>query len=720
MWNRRPAAATIPTGGTARRLPVACRQPRGAAILLLVVLLLLADLVLLSVLPAPARADDELDFGLETHRLAAITIRGNKSFSDAELKNLLRIQEASWTRPLHVPRYQPHLVATQVRLLKAFYRNRGFHQVQADLDSISTLPNGSDVLNISIVEGPRTYIRKVRFEGNEPLAESELRAVMSLLEGTPAPADRNAYGRDIYALLNLYRNETYLEAQVEPEIDLDAYEDESDYAAEIIYRIRPGQPHLVRSITLQGNTFTHDGILERELVIAEGEPLRWGQVEESRRNLLNTSLFRDVTIEPSVADSLSGDTDLLVRVIERKPAFYELGVGIGSLERIRVLAAWGHHNLWGTARRLEVRARGSWNVEDIIGYSPSFNQGQINYRADTRYVNPRILDSRYSFDLELYMKRETRGESGLNMFSFGANVGTSWQASRRVRNTVYFGYKVTDPEVHPLAPQDLKDRFAELDPQADRVRSLNWAIFIDHRDDIFRPTGGIYAIGTAQVAGGPLGGDYSFVKWSAAWHNYHVTPIGGVLALRFKVGGTRPYGSSLDQGADGVPYDDRFFAGGASTVRGYGQNSLGPQVTDPDELDSLNFSSDVLLPDNPARGGNYLMLTNLEWRFPLPVLSRWKLAGVIFFEGGNVWERVSDVRMRAFRLTSEPGDPNDPGSTKVWDYRYSYGPGLRLDTPVGPVRVDVGIPLKRVNYVSATRNYQDPKLVWHFSLGYPF
>jgi len=665
-------------------------------------------------------ADNELDYGLETHRLAAIEISGNETFSSGELKNLLRMREATWTRPLHVPRYKPHLVTTQVRLLQAFYRNRGFHQVQAGLDSIVTNAELGDVLYFSIVEGPRTFIRHVDFVGNEPLPVDRLRSVMRLLEGTPAPADRNAFGADIYALLTLYRDESYLEVRVEPEIITVPHEDGSGYAADIEYHITPGLRHRVRSLTMVGNDFTHDNILQRELRIDAGEPLRWNSVEESRQNLLNTSLFRDVTIVPATVDSVTGDTDLLVNVIERKPAFYEFGAGVGSLERIRVLVAWGHHNLFGTARRLDVRARGSWNLEDVMGYSPSFDQGQRNYRADLRYVNPRLRDSRYSFDWEVYMKRETRGESGINMFGYGMNVGTSWLASRRVRNNVFLGYKVTDPEAHPLAPQDFKDRFAEVNPQTDEVRSLNWAIFIDHRNDIFRPTTGLYGIGTLQLGGGVLGGDYSFFKWTAAWHDYHPVFLGGVLAMRFKIGGTRPYGKSLDRGADGVPYDDRFFAGGASTVRGYAHNGLGPQVTDPDELDDLNFSSDVLLPDNPARGGNYLMLTNLEWRFPLPVLDRWHLASVIFFEGGNVWENTRNIRIRGFRLTSDPGDPNDPGSTKVWDYRYSYGTGIRFDTPVGPVRVDVGIPLKRVNYVSDTRNYKDPSVVWHFSLGYPF
>ncbi|MFT5232811.1 MAG: outer membrane protein insertion porin family [Candidatus Krumholzibacteriia bacterium] len=674
----------------------------------------------LVIVPKMVWADEELDFGLETSRLDHIEISGNQAFTTKELKGLLRIQESTWTRPLHVPRYQPHLVATQVRLLENFYRNRGFHQVQASLDSIVNHLETGDVLFMSIAEGEQTLIRKVHFSGHEPLTEAQLREVMTFLEGEPAPADRKGFGGDIYALLGLYRNETHIAPRVVQEIDVTPAEGGVGFNAEVFYKITPGPGYSVGQITLEGNDFTHDNILQRELDVTAGGPLRWFQVEQSRQNLLNTALFRDATITPVNVDTLSGKADLLVRVIERKPAFYELGVGVGSLERIRVLAAWGHHNMWGTARRLEVSGRGSWNLEDVLDVSPSFEEGQLNYRADVDYVSPRLRGSRYSFNFSVYMKRETRGESGLNMFAYGANMGTSWQASRSVRNVLFLGYKVTDPEVHPLAPDDLKNRFAEVNPQSDEVRSVNWATFVDHRDDIFRPSAGMHTVATLQLAGGVMGGDFSFFKWTASWRNYHKTFADGVLALRVKFGGTRPYGDSLSRGPDGVPYDDRFFAGGASTVRGYRHNSLGPQVTDQDELDDLNFSSDVLLPDDPARGGNYLMLTNAEWRFPLPVLRRWKLSSVLFFEGGNVWEQIEDVRMRGFRLTSDPGDPTDPNSTKVWDYRYSIGTGLRLDTPVGPVRVDVGFPLKRVNYVSDTRNYKDPKSVWHFSLGYPF
>ena len=681
----------------------------------------LVGLLLLVLTPGHrALADEELDFGLETHRLARIELTGNTTFTDSDLKSVLRIQEPSWTRPLNTPTYRPDLVDTQVGLITNYYRNRGFHQVSADLDSIASEPEKGDVLHISIVEGERTIIRRMAFSDTTVVSGSSLRAAMYLLEGRPAPADLNGFGADIYAMRDVLRDATYLEAQVVPEMTITPDTTRGGYWADILYRIDPGPPFTIRNINLVGNEHTRDNLLTRELEMKPGDPLHWSMVERSRRRLLVTSLFRDVNISPVAVDSVPGLADLSVQVAERRPAYYEFGVGVGSLERIRLLAAWGHNNLWGTGRRVQLRLRTAWNLEDVVGTPISFDEGQINYWVDAEYVNPRLRGSRYTFDLGAYMKRETRGESGLNLATHGFNVGTTWKPSTRVTNNAYLGLKITDPSVHPFAPDDLKQRFNDTGVALSQTRSINWAIFIDHRNDLFRPSDGMYSVATAKLAGGIMGGDFSFFRWSAAWHNYHTTPVGGVLALRVMVGGARPYGKSLDIGPDGVAYDDRFFAGGASTVRGYGHNSLGPQVQDQDELDYLNYTSENLLPDNPARGGNYLMLTNVEYRFPLPLLSKWKLSSVVFFEGGNVWARVKDIRMLGFRFSSDPGDPLDPGSTKSWDYRYSYGTGVRLDTPIGPVRVDVGFPLKRVNYVSEDRNYTDPNVIWHFSLGYPF
>ena len=346
--------------------------PAGAGVVVLgVFVFLLAGLLS----AGSALADEELDYGLETRRLARIEISGNETFSDGDLKSLLRIRESTWRRPLHVARYQRHLVDTQVRLLEAYYRNRGFHDVGARLDSITTIVDEGDVLHFSIAEGRRTFIRRVVFEGNEPIPEERLREVMVLLEGIPAPADLNAFGGDIYALRDLYRDETYLDARVVPTMEI-VDGPEGRPLADVTYAIHPGVDYTVRDIRLAGNVAARDNLLERELLIHAGEPLYWKKVQDSRRQLLATSLFRDVTIVPVAVDTTTGETDLLVQVIERKPAFYEFGVGIGSLERIRALASWGHYNLWGTGRRLQVRASAGWNMEVVVGRSISIDEGQ--------------------------------------------------------------------------------------------------------------------------------------------------------------------------------------------------------------------------------------------------------------------------------------------------------------------------------------------------------
>ncbi len=615
-------------------------------------LLVLLWVLLMGIFVIPSLADEELDFGLATVRLARIDIKGNETFSDDDLKNVLRIEERSWTRPLNIPRYSPHLMDTQLSLIRNYYLTRGFHHSQVHLDSISTVSDKGDVLHISVVEGLRTMIRLVEFSNTGSFTEKALRERMNLLEGEPCPASLNSFGGDIYALRGLFRDKTYLDAKVRLSMSIFDNSDSTGFVADLKYDIDLGRPYFVRDLFFTGNLETRDRLLHREMLIKEGDPLRWNQVENSRHQLLVTSLFRDVEILPAHVDTAEGLADLEVSVMERKPAYYELGVGVGSLERIRLLAAWGHNNLWGTGRRIELRGRGSWNVEDVVGNSINFDQGQINYRADVAYVNPRIRDSRYSLDTEVYLKRETRGESAINQSIHGFNIGTTWKASRRVTNSAYLGLKITNSSIHPYAPDSLKVRFNELDVGLTQTRSFNWSTYIDHRDDLFRPSRGMYTIGTIKFAGGPMGGDYSFIKGSASWQNYHAVPLGGVLALRFMVGAATPFGGSKGLGPDGVPYDDRFFAGGASSVRGYGHNTLGPQVSDQDELDELNYGSDVLLPDNPARGGNYLMLTNIEWRFPLPVLDRWNFASVLFFEGGNVWESLNESQLMLCCITA--------------------------------------------------------------------
>ncbi|MBU0742995.1 BamA/TamA family outer membrane protein [bacterium] len=692
----------------------------------------LAAFCCLGGVPRTAGAVSELDYGLGQHLLHRIVIRGNTTFSGDDLKALMKIREPRWFHPLMIiglsdrkARYQPHLLEAELKQLSRYYRHQGFHQVSVGLDSVGVDPEGrGDVIHISIVEGPRTYLSDVRFEGGFSLAHGELAKGLRYRPGVPAPADLNALGADIYLMRTRFWEHGHLDVSILPSLTVRDAATQERRDALLVYSIDAGSAYTIGQITVEGQRRSRLELITRELRVREGDIFRWSAVERSQRQLLETALFRDVSFIPANTDTTAATADLLVQVVERSPAFFEFGLGVGSRERIRLLAAWGHNNLFGTGQRLRLRTRNYLNYEDVQRLSANRVDPELNYRYDILHTYPRLF-GRFLLDTNLFLAKETRGESGLNLESQGFSFGTRFQGGPHVINTVELRVEEVDPNLHPDAKQSLREAYEASELRSSDTRSVGWAFYEEGRNNPLRPDRGTLRTMQMEVGGGPLGGDNSFVKIAAGLHAYHGTPLGGVLAWRVSAGAVRPYGGSRDRGADGVPYQERFFAGGASTVRGYLERSLGPQITDQAVRDSLRLASDVPLSDQPARGGNYLLLTNVEWRFPMPLFSQWRVDGVAFVDGGNVWERASDIRLRGFRWRSHPRDPADDSATRTWDYRYSVGCGVRIHTPVGPVRLDVGFPLKRARLTNtefddASDFKIEDKAIYHFSLGFPF
>jgi len=675
-------------------------------------------------LPVMAQAVSELDYGLKQHLLRKIVFHGNTTFSDRQLKSILRIHEPRRFYPLMllglsdpVARYESHLLPSELQLIERFYRQRGFQQATAVLDSVTRDPRGrGDIVTIGIHEGPRAWLDRLVFTGQNPLPERELRSGLHYREGVPAPGDLQDLGNDIYTLRTRFWEHGYLRVRIVPEMTVTDTPDSLRQSAVLTYHIRAGRPYRIRRLTVEGERQTRRELIERNLHFRPGDLFRWSAIVASQAQLLRTALFRDVSFVPTHLDTTAGTTDILLQVVERRPAFAELGVGVGSRERVRVLAAWGNNNLGASGQRLELRARNALNYEDVRRLTDGPVHPELNYDYRIIHHLPNIFGHR-GLDTNLFLHKETRGESGLNLRTLGVNISTLLHGGRRINSRLQTRVERVDPSLHPDAKPALRNAFEASDLTVSETRALEWLYTDADRDDPVRPTRGRILSWKLGVAGGPLGGDHSFWKVSANWHAYRHSPLGGVLAFRIGAGIVRPYGGSVVRGPDGVPYQERFFAGGVSTVRGYLERSLGPQITDPAELDSLQLANGVPLPDRPARGGNYLLLTNMEWRFPLPSPGGWRLEGVLFLDGGNVWENAKDIRLRGFRLRSYPRDPSDPRATRLWDYRWSVGPGLRLLTPIGPVRLDVGLPLKRAR-LSATET--EDAVIYHFSLGYPF
>jgi outer membrane protein assembly factor BamA len=182
---------------------------------------------------------------------------------------------------------------------------------------------------------------------------------------------------------------------------------------------------------------------------------------------------------------------------------------------------------------------------------------------------------------------------------------------------------------------------------------------LDRRDEPLDPKRGSFHRISLETASRVLGSEAEFLKGQleTAWFLNWPPPT--VLALGGRLGLAEPYG-----GTSALPIQDRFFAGGATTVRGFREDRLGP-------LDAQG---------NPI-GGNARAIVNVEWRFPI---WRW-LWGAVFFDTGAVTPEIADLRLDAFKTGT--------------------GAGLRLKTPVGPIRLDVGYALQSIPGESRTHFY---------------
>jgi outer membrane protein assembly factor BamA len=185
---------------------------------------------------------------------------------------------------------------------------------------------------------------------------------------------------------------------------------------------------------------------------------------------------------------------------------------------------------------------------------------------------------------------------------------------------------------------------------------------------VLNPTRGSWIAGEITWASPTIGSDtlVQFTKGSIEFAGYRAVTERSVLSVRLKLGTILPAtlgGSGGD--VDYVPTEDRFYAGGANTVRGYGQNELGPVVR---VLEVDSERADSTIRTSPT-GGTDLLVMNVEFRFPLPGVSN-KLSGAIFVDAGRLRDRTTDLQ-------------------EATGLRITPGVGIRLASPLGPIRLDI-------------------------------
>lgn len=560
-------------------------------------------------------------------KVRSIKVKGNKTISAGRIIKLMKTRPA-WL--FNAGLYKEETFTDDIRRITDFYRQEGFSDVkiEPELD----FDQKGLYITINIVEGKRYYIGNIQVEGYKDVQLNEIKKVMQLHTGS-VYSDAALY-EESSRMRSVYVDKGYIFAQIEPVSVLNQETQKID----VTFKIVENQVAYIERIDIKGNIKTKDKVIRRELRVFPEERFDGKAVRRSKEKLENLGFFEEVRFDTEPG-SAPDKVNLEVDVKEAKTGHLSFGGGYSSIEEFVGFAEIRQSNFdyknWSTF---------SGGGQDLSLYA---SLGSLTSRYELSFTNPWIFDRPYSFGFDVYRKGHDQDEDvgyGYSEEVTGGDLRLGKEFSDTLKGQISYRLdRVKISDVVDDATADLKDE-AGINNLSSGSADLSY----DTRDNVFSPLTGIYFTNNLQVTGGPFGGDKNFLKYFARFSYYYPMINKSVLEGRLRAGWADPFDDTSK-----VPIYERFFAGGASTVRGYEERKVGP--VDPATDDPL--------------GGESMFVANLEYTYPL--VEFLKVAG--FFDAGNVWSKNSDF---------------------FQDKLYkSVGMGIRVKTPIGPVSVDYGWPL---------------------------
>jgi len=603
--------------------------------------------------------------------VAKIYFVGNRAFDSRTLKSKLATRGDSFWGKIGLSfgghrRASKDWMLKDIGLLNSFYKSRGFLDAASSESFFHDTVKNELWVKIEITEGKQTLFGRVSFAGDAGEFAGPLQKAATDLKSDSA-FNQYLLENVLFRMKEIYANAGHPYTR----IFLDTVRALDNPKLPLVFHI--DQDGLVRfgEVEISGLVYSQPKVVRRELAFKTGEVYSRKKIIRSQQQIYATGLFNFLSLTAkSKTDSLGVKTDtldlrpdFLLKIVERKPAAVNFHVGIGQYKfreeqqdlSLDLAGGWENHNLTGRGRRLSFSATSSFLL--ITDYRLLRNK----FIAD--YTEPWLFSSRNFATLSASFEPGVR-DLVLGFRIQTATLGLTFFRPIDLTSRFSLGLSLEEISIFDIAPADLP-RFKE--EQGINVRrQASLAFEKDTRSNILLPSGGSYTRLDGQLLGGPLGGDAHFLKYNFYWNRYQSIAGGNILATRLRVGQAFLVGERGN-----FPSIDRYYLGGANTLRGYPENSIGP-------VDSLG---------KPI-GGKSLFLASLEIRRPLV----WRFWGDLFSDFGNVFSVNREVL---------------PDNVLV-----TVGAGLQFVTLIGPLRVEYG---KRVIHGT-----QKPGERVHFSILFAF
>lgn len=615
------------------------------------------------------------------HRLEGVYFAGNHYFSDRQLNASVSIKKGFLF--LH-GKYSQQLLTKSVNSLKDLYRDQGFQNVSIQTQ-VEDFNPAVDV-TFEITEGPQDKVDTVQVVGNKTQPLSALTRRHALHLKARALFSEKLLQADRSDLLAAYLNHGYLNADVRSAAVASS---DDPHKIDVTYTIEEGPAANITNVVLLGQQHTEPSFIS-EITgsqIKPGQPLSQGRFLQSESDLYDLGIFDWASVEPLRPIVDQTGEEVLVKVHESPLNSMDIGGGLEIIPRdgnvpVNAVAVPGIPpislgNKFAVSQKSYVGPRFIFDFtrHDIRGRAETATVGTILSRLDQRafftYADPHLRGTSWSSLLSLSVERTTENPiytADLGEASF--QIEKALDRRRTKHLIVRYSFDRTDlsniliPGL--VLPEDQHVRLSTFDGEYIR----------DTRDRPLDAHRGIYQTFDFGVTAKALGSSANFFRFLGQTAFYKQVAPWLVLADNFRLGFSIPFAGS------DVPLSERFFTGGADSLRGFPINGAGPQRALP-VCTNPNDQSTCTLISVPV-GGDMLFIVNSEARFPLPIKKG--LGGVLFYDGGNVYANIN------FRQFGE-------------DFTHSVGVGLRYQTPVGPVRFDVGYRLTTVPGVDRTQYF---------------
>jgi outer membrane protein assembly factor BamA len=652
-----------------------------------------------------ARAQDiECQRGdLEVFRLV---FEGNHAFSDADLAKTIVTAPSAWARRyLYLPFTVKHcldraeLPNDRARLI-IFYRRRGYPKVTVDT-AVKELAPGAVEVKFTINEGPPMILRSFLVRGLDSVPERT-----GIVRGLPIREgrrfDRFVIDAAADTVRQRLRNNGYPRADA---VNRFTVSDSTLSAWDTLY-VTPGPRTKIGAIKItvipldsaKGQQIPTK-IVRRIMGLDSGELFREDEIIDAQRALYQTEAYQHVSITPdSSADTL---ITLYTNLAEAPMHAARVGAGYGTLDCFRVTGEFTDYNFLNGARRFDVSTRVSKigigrPLDGAPNLCPAAKNdifsNRLNYYAGATLRQPVFLGLRTVPTITVYTQRVSEYNAYLRTTTVGGVASVIWRGLTRTPVNLAYSMDVGRTEAQPalfcavfnLCEAAERERIQ----RTQQLAILSLAVTRDNSNNLLSPTRGSIVRLEARNSSPVIlsNRDLQFNKLVGDGSRYINAGGGNVLALRIRGGSV--FGRNVASATAFIPPQERLYAGGPTTVRGFSQNELGSLIYIAQAGDLVKFSSTdpitglpdtvVLAPRTDTTtfkrivpvGGNTLLVGNVELRMRSPVLPE-LLQFTLFTDAGEVWNR---------------------GTPQVSSVKLKVTPGIQVTafSPVGPVRVAIG------------------------------